>query len=265
MQYVRSVDFSAFPAGAFHSQRLADASTGLDSCLCLSTRVPPGLGTSSGLHTHPSDQLYYVLTGTMHARVGERTYVVGPGHLVIIPAGTPHWNWNEGAEDELHFEVIVPPAPAGTPLVTPVSESEAKATTNGVPAAFEVVRPLDESRFEAEKFSQVVLADRSTGLGTLSLGVFRVPPGVSGPMLHIHRFDQIYYQISGRMELELGFQRYTVAPHTLVTIPAGMPHRNWNASSIEPEYHLNLRVPEPDPTDTEWDVPVTLGRGWGPG
>ena len=71
MQYVRSVDFSAFPPGAFHSQRLADVSTGLDSCLCLSTRVPPGTGTTSGLHTHPSDQLYYVLRGTMHARVGD--------------------------------------------------------------------------------------------------------------------------------------------------------------------------------------------------
>ena len=76
MQYVRSVDFSAFPAGAFHSQRLADASTGLDSCLCLSTRVPPGTGTTTGLHTHPSDQLYYVLAGTMHARAG-RAHVRG--------------------------------------------------------------------------------------------------------------------------------------------------------------------------------------------
>jgi len=261
MQYVRSVDFSAFPAGAFHSQRLADTSTGLDSCLCLSTRVPPGKGTTSGLHTHPSDQLYYVLTGTMHARVGERTYVVGPGNLVIIPAGTPHWNWNEGAEDELHFELIVPAPPAGTPLVTPVDDSS--VISHG--STFEVVRHLDESRFDCERFSQVVLADRSSGLNTLSLGVFRVPPGVQGPVLHMHRFDQIYYMISGTMELELGFQRYTVGPHTLVTIPAGMPHRNWNASTSEPEYHLNLRVPEPASGDSAWDVPVTLGEAWGPG
>jgi mannose-6-phosphate isomerase-like protein (cupin superfamily) len=260
MQYVRSVDFSAFPAGAFHSQRLADASTGLDSCLCLSTRVPPGTGTTSGLHVHPSDQLYYVLSGTMHARVGEQTRVVGPGNLVIIPAGTPHWNWNEGTQDELHFEIIVPPPPAGIPLVTPVSE--ASATSTG--SAFEVVRGLDESRFDQQKFSQVVLADRASGLNTLSIGVFRVPGGVQGPVLHMHRFDQIYYMISGTMELELGFQRYTVGPHTLVSIPAGMPHRNWNASATEPEYHLNLRVPEPASGDTAWDVPVSLGKAWGP-
>jgi mannose-6-phosphate isomerase-like protein (cupin superfamily) len=253
MQYVRPVDFSAFPPNAFHSQRLADCSTGLDSCLCISTRVPPGTGTTSGLHIHPSDQLYYVLTGTMHARVGPSTYVVKPGNLVIIPAGTPHWNWNEGAEDELHFELIVPPPPAGSSLVTPLA-SDPGSSDLGI----EVVRPLDESKFDMERFSQVVLADRSSGLNTLSLGVFRVPPGGQSPGLHVHRFDQIYYQISGTMELEIGFERHSVEPHTLVVIPAGMPHRNWNASSAEPEYHLNLRVPEPSDQDVQWDVPVTL-------
>ncbi len=266
MQYVRSVDFSAFPAGAFHSQRLADASTGLDSCLCLSTRVPPGTGTTTGLHIHPSDQLYYVLTGIMHARVAEQTYVVEPGNLVIIPAGTPHWNWNEGTEDELHFELIVPTPPAGTPLVTQVADNASAAASHvaGAGSTFEVVRQLDEARFDPDKFSQVVLADRATGLNSVSLGVFRVPAGSQGPTLHMHRFDQIYYLISGTMELELGFERYTVGPHTLVTIPAGMPHRNWNASSTEPEYHINLRVPEPASGDNAWDVPVTLGAAWGP-
>lgn len=256
MQYVRRVDFSAFPPNAFHSQRLADSSTGLDSCLCISTRVPPGTGTTSGLHVHPSDQLYYVLTGTMHARVGGSTYVVKPGNLVIIPAGAPHWNWNEGNTDELHFELIVPAPPAGIPLVTSLSSDGAGPASD---VGIEVVRPLDESKFDTQRFSQVVLADRSSGLNTLSLGVFRVPPGGASPGLHAHRFDQIYYQISGTMELEIGFERHSVAPHTLVVIPAGMPHRNWNASS-EPEYHLNLRVPEPAERDqVQWDVPVTLG------
>jgi mannose-6-phosphate isomerase-like protein (cupin superfamily) len=253
MQYVRSVDFAAFPATAFHSQRLADTSTGLDSCICICTRVPPGTGTTSGMHTHPSDQLYYVLTGTMHARVGDTTYVVKPGNLVIIPAGTPHWNWNEGAEDEVHFELIVPPPPPGTSLVTPVDDGASAAV------GIEVVRPLDESRFDPARFTQVVLADRSSGLSTLSLGVFRVPPGGRGPGMHVHRFDQIYYMIQGSMELDLGLEHYTVGPHTLVVIPAGMPHRNWNGSA-KVEYHLNLRVPEPLEADSEWDLPVTIGK-----
>ena len=46
--------------------------------------------------------------------------MVEPHNLVIIPAGTPHWNWNEGTEDELHFELIVPTPPDGTPIAVPV-------------------------------------------------------------------------------------------------------------------------------------------------
>jgi mannose-6-phosphate isomerase-like protein (cupin superfamily) len=252
MQYVRAVDSGAFPPAAFHSQRLADASTGLDSCVCLCTRVPPGTGTTAGMHTHPSDQLYYVLTGTMHARVGDRTYVVSPGSLVIIPAGTPHWNWNEGTQDEVHFELIVPALATGEPMLTRVDDTASAAV------GIEVVRPLDHSQFDDSRFSQVVLADRSSGLSTLSLGVFRVPPGNRGPGRHAHRFDQIYFIISGQMELELGFERYSVGSNTLVVIPAGMPHRNWN-DGAEVEYHLNLRVPEPLADETEWDVPVTFG------
>ena len=256
MRYVRPVDFQAFPAAAFHSQRLADASTGLDSCICICTRVPPGTGTTSGLHTHPVDQVYYVLTGTMHAQVADNTYVVGPETLVIIAAGTPHWNWNEGTEDEIHFELIVPPPPANEALVTPVAD-RSSASPSKVPS-IEPVRRLDHERFNPDRFSQVVLAERTSGLASLGLGVFRVPPGGEGPGLHMHRFDQIYYVYRGVMDLEIGFERYSVVPNTLVTIPAGMPHRNWN-SGREAEYHLNLRVPEPQGHGVIWDVPVTLG------
>jgi mannose-6-phosphate isomerase-like protein (cupin superfamily) len=219
--------------------------------MCLCTRVPPGTGTTSGLHTHPSDQLYYVLNGTMHARVGDQTYEVRPDSLVIIPAGVPHWNWNEGSEDEVHFELIVPQPGPGEALVTRVDAADA------VSPQLEVVRRLDHAGFDDDRFSHQILADRASGLNTLSLGVFRVPPGSKGTSLHMHRFDQIYYIIRGTMELELGFEHYSVGPNMLVTIPAGMPHRNWNASR-EPEYHLNLRVPEPI-GDVIWDVPVTLG------
>jgi mannose-6-phosphate isomerase-like protein (cupin superfamily) len=255
MQYVRPVDFGAFPPTAFHSQRLADASTGLDSCICLCTRVPPGTGTTSGPHTHPVDQLYYVLSGRMHARIGESTYVVEPETLVIIPAGVPHWNWNEGTDDEVHFELIVPQPAGGQPLVTAVQEASSLYAL-----ALDPIRRLDHARFQSDRFSQIVLAGRSSGLESLSLGVFRVPPGGHGPGLHMHRFDQIYYIYRGTMDLEIGFERYAVGPHSLVTIPAGMPHRNWNSGS-DPEYHLNLRVPEPRGQDVIWDVPVSLGSG----
>jgi mannose-6-phosphate isomerase-like protein (cupin superfamily) len=256
MQYVRAVDFGAFPPGIFHSQRLADASTGLDSCVCLCTRVPPGTGTSSGLHIHPCDQLYYVLTGTMHAEIGDRTYEVGPDTLVIIPAGAPHWNWNEGPTDELHFEILVPAPAAGSAVVTPVDREHGEHLPPS--SITPTVRPLDRAQFDTNRFSEIVLADRSTDLTTLSLSVFRVPAGGQGPTLHVHRFDQIYYITDGTMQIQIGLESYTAGPHTLVTIPAGMPHRNLNAGP-EAEFHLNLRIPEPSSHDVAWDLPVQIG------
>jgi mannose-6-phosphate isomerase-like protein (cupin superfamily) len=194
MQYVRPVDFAAFPADAFHSQRLADASTGLDSCVCLCTRVPPGTGTTSGLHVHPCAQLYYVLSGHMHADIGGQKYHVGPNTLVIIPAGVPHWNWNEGPDDEAHFEVLVPPPAPSQPVLTQVGREDG----HHLPAGLQVTRSLNHALFEHDRFSEVLLADRASGLDALSLSAFRVPPGGEGPTLHVHRFDQIYFVIEPR-------------------------------------------------------------------
>jgi hypothetical protein len=59
------------------------------------------------------------------------------------------------------------------------------------------------------------------------------------------------------MQLEIGLNSYTAGPNTLVTLPAGMPHRNWNEGP-DSEYHLNLRVPEPAGHDVPWDLPVSI-------
>ena len=238
MQYVRPVDLNAFPRDDFHSEFVADRTSGLDSCICIVTRVPPGKGSPWRPHTHPADQLYYVLRGEMRARIGEREVVARPQDLVYIPAGVQ--------------------------LAAPIDASAPAPSMRDV----ELVRSLDESRFAPDRWSQVVLADRSSGVPSVSLGVFRVPP--SGPStssgrsaigrLHVHRFDQIYYVISGRMRLQIGLEEHEAGPDTLVILPAGMPHRSWNEGP-EPELHLNLRVPEPaDPDMRTWDLPVQIGE-----
>src|SRR5690349_18937266 len=100
MQYVRPVDFSAFRPNEFHSQRIADRNTGIESCVCICTRVPPGMGTTGGRHTHPADQFYYVAQGQMTLEIDGQVASAGPGSLVFIPEGSRHWNWNDGLEDE---------------------------------------------------------------------------------------------------------------------------------------------------------------------
>ena len=123
----------------------------------------------------------------------------------------------------------------------------------------ELIRTLDESKFNPEKFSQVVLADRESGVNSTSLGIFRVPPGGKSPPLHVHRFEQIYFVISGTMQLQIGLEEYTAPANSYVILPPGMPHTNWNASDSELLWFINCRSPEPKDHSEPWDRPVIIG------
>lgn len=256
MEYVRPVDFAAFRPSEFHSQFIGDRSSGVESCVLICTRVPPGTGTTAGLHIHPADQFYYVLKGEMNAQIGAYQYTAGPGMLVHIPAGTPHWNWNSGAEDEVHFELIVPAPPAGQPVGQRVSVPGLTLSPAPPDRVAAHVRPLDRTKFDPDRFSVVTLADRESGSQHCRINIGRVPPGAGGPALHVHSFDQFYYVISGTMHVQIGLRTYTAGPNTFVIVPAGMPHNNWNEGP-EAEEHIAVLVPEPAPGQ-RGTIPVTL-------
>jgi mannose-6-phosphate isomerase-like protein (cupin superfamily) len=253
VEHVRPVDFAAFKPEEFHSQFIGDATSGVDSCLLICTHVPAGKGTSAGLHVHVADQFYYILRGQMQVQIGAQQYTANPGSLVFIPAGAPHWNWNDGREDEVHAELIVPAPTHGQPTVYPVQIPTLSATPAEDP---HYVRPLDESRFDPQEFSYVTLADRTTGSRSCRINVLQLPPGTAGPGLHVHSFDQFYFVLSGTMSLQVGTETQSVAPNSYVVLPAGTPHANWN-DGTEVERHLAVQVPEQLPAQ-EADLPVLL-------
>jgi quercetin dioxygenase-like cupin family protein len=255
MKYVRTIDMQAFKPDEFHSQIVGRPEDGVESAVCILTRVPSGKGTTAGLHTHPADQLYYILQGEMNVQLGEEKRTAKPGQLVVIPEGLPHWNWNEGSGDELHFEFIVPAPPPGVPVANKVDNANQGPSLEGV----ELIRTLDESQFDPQRFSSMVLADRESGVNSTSLGVFRSPPGGKSPPLHVHRFEQIYYIISGTMGLQIGLEEYVAPPNSYVILPAGMPHTNWTAGD-DVLWFINARTPEPKDRSEPWDRPVIFGE-----
>jgi mannose-6-phosphate isomerase-like protein (cupin superfamily) len=54
----------------------------------------PGQGPS--LHTHDYAELMVMLEGTATFTDGEASVVVGPGNVVVVPAGEPHGFTNTG-------------------------------------------------------------------------------------------------------------------------------------------------------------------------
>jgi mannose-6-phosphate isomerase-like protein (cupin superfamily) len=49
-----------------------------------------------GLHSHPEDDLFYVIEGVMSIRVGDDWLECPPGSFVLVPGGVPHDFENRG-------------------------------------------------------------------------------------------------------------------------------------------------------------------------
>jgi mannose-6-phosphate isomerase-like protein (cupin superfamily) len=63
----------------------------------------------AGLHVHHGDdEAWYVLSGTLGFRVGDRVVEAGPGGCVFVPRGTPHSFWNARPEPARYVLVMAP-------------------------------------------------------------------------------------------------------------------------------------------------------------
>lgn len=123
MNYIRKIDFAAIEKsgpGERFTQALFDAGSGAKTCKIDCIKTPPGGGSPEGLHTHQVDQIFYILKGTMTVEIKGNQYDVGPGTLVIFPAGVAHRNWNRGSEPTVHLAFSVPMPDPRLPFATRV-------------------------------------------------------------------------------------------------------------------------------------------------
>jgi quercetin dioxygenase-like cupin family protein len=125
----------------------------------------------------------------------------------------------------------------------------------------EYVRTVDGAALAAagpsERFSQWLI-DHDSGAKHCSINYIRTPAGGGSPAgMHTHVVDQIFYILSGTMDLEIEGKQYKAPPGTLVVFPAGVPHRNWNGGT-EPTVHLAINTPLPDPS-VPFARPVDVG------
>jgi quercetin dioxygenase-like cupin family protein len=105
-RYVRQVDWTSLEAVAGRvEQDLVDAAAGLRDCNIRCIKTPPAGGSPAGRHTHPVDQIFYILKGIMTIEIEGERFEAGPGALVVFPAGVPHRNWNGGTEPTVHIAI----------------------------------------------------------------------------------------------------------------------------------------------------------------
>lgn len=76
-------------------------------------------GFSTGRHTHPGEELTYILEGEIELHVdGQPTRVVKAGETLYIPAGVPHEGINSGQVRTTVLATYI--VDKGKPLATPV-------------------------------------------------------------------------------------------------------------------------------------------------
>lgn len=54
------------------------------------TKISFVRGKGAARHTHPEEQVMYVLEGRLRVECGDETYEVGPGEATFHPANMPH-------------------------------------------------------------------------------------------------------------------------------------------------------------------------------
>lgn len=237
MEYVRHFDPGSLSRDHFDYQVLGET----ERCAVVACQAP---GAVSGFrrHVHSSDQLYFILEGSMELELNGEEHYVEANSIVFIPAGTPHSNRYPGPGRELHLDVIAPAPASYGRLSTPAEPDD----RGGPGTGFARHVGQREMREVLPGFRTVPLADRDTGSQHLSFRLNEIDPGSDALPWHIHEFDQFYFVIDGQMELEVAHKRYTVRPMDLVVLPAGVPHRNWNEGPVT-ERHLALLAPEGEP------------------
>lgn len=250
MDYVRPFDpAKSFDAGTkgYRAQTVSH----LETALIIGSWIESG-GCGPDLHYHDSDQSYFLVRGEMDVQLGEDVHHIAAGAFVHIPAGLAHRNWNVGPDAEFHFELIVPAPTPGMPLLYPVKTPD-EAPGSTLTGYVRTTEPTDFATPEA--FPGMGVAELLKNDNAV-VNAIRVAPGGEGPPTHIHDFDQYYVVLKGALEVEVALQRHHVEAGTVVLLPAGVPHRQWNEGA-EDEMHLALLAPAPLP-GIPWDYGVTF-------
>ncbi len=185
----------------------------------------------SPLQTCSVDRVLFVLSGPATVTIGTETFEAQRHTLVLLPAGTPH-----RIEGETRFLDVLAP--------TPPADAFKTASARIVDGASALVRPLLAEKFSKGGFAYQSLADRGSGSANVRVNIVEVRPGAGSPDFHIHAFDQFYFILAGSMHVEVGRKLMVAEAGSLVHLPAGIVHRNYNLGPY-PEKHVTLIVPEP--------------------
>jgi len=82
----------------------------------IQVRVDFDAGYVAPMHTHPGEEIIYVLEGTLEYEIGGQKSKVKAGDVLFVPAGTPHTAKNIGGDNAAELATYI--VEKGKPLIT---------------------------------------------------------------------------------------------------------------------------------------------------
>src|SRR6266478_9076523 len=82
----------------------------------IQVRVDFDPGYVAPMHTHPGEEIIYVIEGTLEYEIGGKKSRVKAGDVLFVPAGTPHTVTNIGSDNGAELATYV--VEKGKPLIT---------------------------------------------------------------------------------------------------------------------------------------------------
>lgn len=62
-------------------------------------------------HSHPNEQIAYIISGRIKFVIGGEEHILGPGSVLVVPPNVEHWGEVIGDEPVMNLDVFTPSRP----------------------------------------------------------------------------------------------------------------------------------------------------------
>jgi quercetin dioxygenase-like cupin family protein len=201
-----------------------------------------GNGGHPPLHTHDVDLFFVVLEGNTTLRLGRESHHAQAGEVIYIPKGLPHGSDNKSGAPERHLEILVPAVPPGTPFLRPVQSADEAQVPWATPHVNSSSGPPSEVSDHDKRWA--ITAGPTGACAARLTAVERTGPEGPGAVVN-QDDDRLIVVTQGELTAEVSAPPDAVPAEAVIVIPAGVPHRIWNASST-PVRYIDADVPAPE-------------------
>lgn len=105
---IHKIDWSKMPWTPVREGVERKAFSGEGATVALHRLMP---GHKPQPHSHPNEQIAYIISGTIRFFIAGEAHDVGPGGVIFIPANVEHWGEVIGDEPVMNLDVFTPRRP----------------------------------------------------------------------------------------------------------------------------------------------------------